>query len=257
LKRAGDIVAYDLDREHITPFKIPNFWRERNPKSRVLHVVSMAFHPRDIGTLLIGYTEGAVIFSFKQNKPIKFFHYELQPGAPGGGPEVDATRGIRRPNLTHAIWHPTGTFILTAHDDSSLVFWDPRDGRIVQARTLQDTNIDKPGSGSGNFGSTPGTYSLKEPIYRVAWCSKENPDDTGVLIAGGAPTSLPTKGLTFFELGQTPNYTTSSWQILSAHFESPKRQRVLPTPPHADVVDFCLIPRSSPHYAGAHDPVAV
>jgi syntaxin-binding protein 5 len=243
-----------MDRQHITPFKIPNFWRERNSKSRTLHVVSMAFHPRDIGTLLIGYTEGAVIYSFKQNKPIKFFQYELHAGAPGGGSDVQAAMGTRRPALTHAIWHPTGTFILTAHDDSSLVFWDPRDGRIVQARTLQDTNVDKPGSGSG---AGPGTFSLKEPIYRIAWCSKENPDDTGVLIAGGTPTSLPTKGLTFFELGPTPVYATSSWQVLTTHFETPRRQRILPTPPHAEVVNFCLIPRSSPHYAGSHDPIAV
>lgn len=43
----------------------------------------MQFHPRDIGTLLIGYPEGAVIYSFSQNKPLKFFQYEVPRGAPG------------------------------------------------------------------------------------------------------------------------------------------------------------------------------
>ncbi|KAI9871001.1 MAG: hypothetical protein M1830_003542, partial [Pleopsidium flavum] len=69
----GDIIAYDLDREALAPFRIPNLWRERNPKARILPVVTMALHPRDIGTLLIAYSEGTVIFSFKQNKPTKYF----------------------------------------------------------------------------------------------------------------------------------------------------------------------------------------
>lgn len=66
----------------------------------------------------------------------------------------------------------------------------------------------------------------------------------------------PTKGLTFIDLGQTPVYATSSWQFLSQHFHG-KRTHILATPPGADIVDFCLIPRSSPHFAGASDPIAV
>ena len=59
------------------------------------------------------------------------------------------------------------------------------------------------------------------------------------------------------DLGPTPNYATSSWQILSGHFERPKSQHVLPTPPNSEVVDFCIIPRKSPHFAGSSDPIAV
>ncbi|KMP08033.1 hypothetical protein CIRG_07714 [Coccidioides immitis RMSCC 2394] len=239
----GEVVAYDLDRWAPAPFKLPNFWKERNPRARVLPIVSLAFHPRDIGTLLIGYADGAVIFSVKQNKPVKYFQFELPPGAPGGSSDPSSLRDIRRPRITKAIWHPTGTFILTAHDDSSLVFWDPKD--------------DKPGSASRTPGSTPETFALKEPILHVAWCCKENPDDTGLLIAGGSPTTQQTKGLAFFDLGPTPNYQTSSWQLLSNHFASPKRETRLPTPPNAEVVNFCLIPRSSPHFSGSQDPIAV
>lgn len=217
----------------------------------------MALHPRDIGTLLIGYSEGAVIFSFKQNKPMKYFQYELPPGASGGDSDPTAVNSVRRPKVTQALWHPTGTFIMTGHEDTSLVVWDPKDGRLVMARTLQDTNVDRPGAGSGSYGTTPGTFSLKEPLFRIAWCSKQNPDDTGILIAGGASTTSPTKGLTFLDLGPTPNYTTSSWQMLSDYFGPAKRQSVLPTPPKAEVIDFCLIPRTSPYHAGSHDPIAV
>ena len=241
----------------MAPFKIPNLWREHNPRARLSQVVALAFHPRDIGTLLIGYTDGAVIFSFQQNGPTKYFHYELPQGAPGGDLEPSRGNAVRSPRLAQAIWHPTGTFILTAHEDSSLVIWDPRDGRKVLARTLNATHVDQPGAPSSVSGSSRGTFGIAEPLFRVAWCCKENPDDTGILVAGGTPSTDPAKGLTFIDLGPTPVYATSSWQILSDHFAKPKRQHLLPTPPNTGVIDFCLIPRKSPHYAGSCDPVAV
>ena len=257
LSTLGDVVIYDLDREAPAPLKISNLWRERNSRSRYQAVVALALHPRDVGNLLVGFTEGAAIYSFKQCKPTRFLQYELPPGAPGGHSDATTLNTPRHPRLTHALWHPTGTFILTGHEDSSIVVWDTRTGRIVAARTLQDTNIDQPGGGPVNTANRSSGKAPNEPLYKLAWCAKQNPDDTGILVAGGDSTAQPDRGLTFLELGQTPNYATSSWQILSGHFDAPKRQHVLPTPPHADVVDFCLIPRTSPHFAGASDPVAV
>ncbi|KAL8635851.1 MAG: hypothetical protein Q9228_006697 [Teloschistes exilis] len=253
----GDIVTYDLDRLCPAPLRIPNLWKQQYPRARLTRIVTLAFHPRDIGNLLIGYTEGAVIYSFKTGKPSKFFQYELQPGAPGGDSDPASSVLRRCPRLTQAIWHPTGTFVMTGHEDSSFVVWDSKDGRRILARTIQATNVDEPGSGTKTTTSTSGTFAMKCPLFRIAWCSKENPDDTGILIAGGTPTTSTEKGLTFLDLGQTPVYATSSWQILSQHFEKLKRQHTLPTPPSAEVVNFCLIPRKSPHYAGAHDPIAV
>jgi len=185
----------------------------------------MQFHPKDIGTLLVGYSEGAAINT------------------------------VRHPRLTHALWHPTGTFVLTAHEDSSLVFWDPRDGRPVHARTIEETDVNVPGRSSSKAG--PSATSVKEPYFHIAWCSKDNPDDTGLLVAGGSPTTNPTRGLTFIELGTTPNYQTSSWEFLAGHFRNPQRIQILPTPPNADIATFLLIPRTSPHFAGSHDPIAV
>ena len=254
---SGEVVAYDLDRFNLAPLRIPNLWKDRNPRARLLPVVSLAFHPRDIGNLLIGYSEGAVIFSFKSNGPKKFFHYELPPGAPGGDPEANPGSQRRYPRLTQALWHPTGTFVLTSHDDSSFVIWDAKDGRVVQARTLQSSNVNQPGASTQLAGSSRGTFAIKEPLFRVAWCSKVNPDDTGILIAGGLSSTEPNKGLTFMDLGPTPNYATSSWQLLSNYLEQPKAQHVLPTPLNADVVEFCLVPRKLPHFAGSSDPIAV
>ncbi|KAF2122524.1 lethal giant larvae like, C-terminal-domain-containing protein [Lophiotrema nucula] len=255
--QTGEILAYDLDRERLAPFKIPNLWREQFPRARPSPIVTLSFHPRDIGNLLIGYQTGAVIYSFKQNKAVKFFDYTVPKGAPGGDSDPALIPREHHPLLTQALWHPTGTFVLTGHEDTSIVIWDPKDGRVIEARTLQDTNVDKPGPGLMSPGGAAGTVGVKSPLFRIAWCANQDPDDTGILIAGGAPSTMATKALTFFELGRTPVYNTSTWQVLQDHFANPKRQRILPTPPATEVIDFCLIPRSTPHFAGAQDPIAV
>lgn len=250
----GDIIAYDLDRESLTPYKVPNLWADRNPRPRLCPVIELAFSPRDIGKILVGYPEGAVVFTFKQNLAQKYFEYEVPPGALGGNSDVPSSE-LRRPKLTRALWHPDGIFVLTVHDDNSLVFWDSKDGRKVLARTIQAINVDQPGAASPVMPGIP--LGTNERINKVAWCVKENGDDSGLLIAGGRSASEPGKGLTFIDLGPSFNYQTSSWPMISKYFEEPKQQMDLPTPPGAEVVDFCLIPRASPYYAGAHDPIAL
>ncbi|KAI1136362.1 lethal giant larvae like, C-terminal-domain-containing protein [Hypoxylon sp. FL0543] len=245
--QSGDIFAYDLDRQRMSPFRLPNFWLEKDPRNRAVGLLSMQLHPRDIGKLLIAYTHGVVVYSFKQNVPNKFFEYQLPPGAPGGSGVM--VESMRRPKVTHALWHPTGTFILTAHDDGSLVFWDAKDGRVVMARTLYENNIHQPVP-------NPGSHIPKHPYVRIAWCCKQNPEDSGLLIAGGQKLNEPSNGLTFIDLGVTPNYATSSWQILSDYTKG-KHQNTLEIPPGVGVANFSLIPRSSPHFAGAQDPIAV
>ena len=249
------MIAYDLDRESLTPFRIPNLWLAQNSRARLCPVVSLAFSTRDIGKILVGYPEGAVSFSFKQNIAQKYFIYELPPGAPGGNSQMPSS-GVRRPRMTNAVWHPNGIFVLTVHEDTSLVLWDSKDGRKLHARTVQATDVDQPGSSSRPDSAGQHT-SPNEPITKVAWCAKDNPDDTGLLVAGGKPADDPTRGLTFLDMGPTPNYQTSSWQVLSGYFQRTRRNINLPTPPGAHVVNFCLIPRTTPYFAGAHDPIAV
>ncbi|KAF1825030.1 uncharacterized protein K489DRAFT_387144 [Dissoconium aciculare CBS 342.82] len=257
--QSGDILAYDLDREALAPFRIPNLWMEMEPRARVSSVVALQFHPRDIGTLLVGYTHGAVIYSFKLNKALRFFRYEVPRGAPGGDGDPSAVNVIRRPKLTQAVWHPTGTFILTGYDDSSMVFWDTiKDGRMLMARTLDNVNIATPGASSIELGRGAQSMAVNLPLFKISWCvNQQDTEDTALLIAGGLSSQAPTHGLSLLELGRTPVYATSSWEGLVAYFQTPKRQRILPTPPGAEVVDYCLIPRTSPHFAGAHDPIAI
>ncbi|EAW09681.1 putative SNARE-dependent exocytosis protein (Sro7) [Aspergillus clavatus NRRL 1] len=251
----GDIIAYDLDRETLTPFRVPNLWAQRNPRARLCPVLSLAFSPRDIGKILVGYPEGAVTFTFKQNIAQKYFEYEVPAGAVGGNSEVPS-QDTRRPKLTRALWHPNGIFVLTVHDDNSLVFWDSKDGRKILARTMEATHIDEPGASPNRRLSTADVI-FREPIKQIAWCVKANGEDSGLLIAGGRPKAEANKGLTFIDFGGTPNYQTSTWPMITSYFENPRQILNIPTPPGVDVVDFCLIPRASPFYAGAHDPIAL
>ncbi|KAF8250278.1 hypothetical protein K440DRAFT_541850 [Wilcoxina mikolae CBS 423.85] len=255
--QTGEVIAYDMDRETLSPFRTPNFWRERSPKARLLPVVSLALHPKDVGTLLIGYSEGAVVYSFKQNVVLHYLEFQIPPGAPGADTELAMIRTLRKPHILSAIWHPTGTFVCTTHEDSVMVMWNPKDGSIVQARTLEDSNVHLPGNLPGATLSNVESISIRQPIFKIAWCSTSNPDDTSLLIAGGNPMTVPTNGMTLINLGPTPNMLTSSTQVVADHFASPRRQRILSISTEHEVVDFCLIPKLSPHYGCAHDPIAV
>lgn len=252
----GDVIAYDLDRETITPFKISNLWAQRNPRVRLCPVVSLTFSPRDIGKVLIGYPDGAVVFSFKQNMPQHYFEYEVPPGAVGGNGDTPASH-LRKPRLNRAMWHPNGIIVLTVHDDNSLVFWDTKDGRKLLARSITTPNVDQPGVLPERPAGSEPIMGIKSPISDIAWCVKANGDDSGLLIAGGKPKDDRNKNLIFLDLGPSPNYQTSSWAIITAHLESPKSLTELPIPPGAEVSSFCVIPRNTPYYGGAHDPIAV
>lgn len=175
----GDLLAYDVDREVLAPFKVPCLLAEQNPKSRHVPIVSLQFHPRDIGKVLIGYMECAVIYSFKQNVPKTFLQYHVPAGAPGGDANHAASNLARNPLVTQAVWHPTGTCVLTGHDDGSLVVWDSKEGRMLMARTLTDTNIDKPGAAIEAIPTTSGKIDPKTPLIKMAWCANQDPDDTG------------------------------------------------------------------------------
>lgn len=258
----GEVVAYDIDREFLAPFRIPNYWRDRNPKARLLPVQSLQLHPKDVGSLLIGYLEGAVIYSFKQNAPLHFLSFELKPGAPGADTEPSQIQQLRRPRLSQALWHPTGTFICTTYEDGVMVFWNPKDGQIVQARTLQDANVHIPtGAYKSNMYAAEAGASIlvdiRQPIFKIVWCSGSNPDDTSLLIAGGDSMNNPSKGLTLLDFGPTPNTITSSVQALADHLATPRQQRVFRIPSQTDVIDFCVIPKTSPHWGGTHEPIAV
>ncbi|KAI5817520.1 lethal giant larvae like, C-terminal-domain-containing protein [Pyronema omphalodes] len=243
--QTGEVIVYDLDREVAArDFKIVNFWRKRAGGPRSLPIVSLDLHPKNIDILLITYPEGSAVYSFsainkQDNKQGDVLHYL----------ELPAPHGARNaPRVVSATWHPTGTFVCMTHEDSTISIWNPKDGTLIAARNVDDTIV---------RGASAEELAIKRPISKIAWCSTSNPDDTSLLIAGGTSMAMPTTGMTLIDLGPTPITLTSSLKTLSDHFIYPRKQKILPTSMEFDVVDFCVIPKTTPHYGGGHDPMAV
>jgi syntaxin-binding protein 5 len=253
----GTIDVWDLDRECIAKFTIPNLYRGRSQgvgaKTRILPTVAMALHPKDIGYLLVGYPMGAALFSFKENKAVKYFELEIPAFAKGGDTDPSVISRSRRPRLTHLAWHPSGTFILTGHEDGCLAFWDAKnDAAPIHVRTIDETHVNIPRNSYGSKGDAE-TFTIREPIIQAAWCSATDPDDTSIVISGGQLSNLPQKGLTYLDFGVAP--ASLIGDAVSTFFSGPRKQRILPT--FSNALSFTIIPRTSPFYNGTHEPLAI
>ena len=220
----GSIDVWDFDRECLAKFSIPNLYRGRstggNSKMRILPTVAMALHPKDLGYLLVGYSMGAALFSFKENRAVKFFELEIPAFAKGGDTDPAVMSRPRRPRLTHLAWHPSGTYILTSHEDGCLAFWDARnEAAPLHVRTVDDTHVNIP---RGSYTSREDEVStIREPIIQIAWCSATDPEDTSIVVSGGQLSNLPDKGLTFLDFGVTP--TSLIGDTISNHFARPRK----------------------------------
>jgi syntaxin-binding protein 5 len=252
----GSIDIWDLDRECIAQLSIPNLYRGRstggNAKIRILPTVAMALHPKDIGFLLVGYSMGAALFSFKENRVVKFFELEIPAFAKGGDTDPSIMATPRRPRLTRLAWHPSGTYILTCHEDGCLAFWDAKnEATPIHVRTVDETHVNIP---RGTYHPHEDDhFTIREPIVQVAWCSATDPEDTSIIVSGGQLSNLPDKGMTYLDFGVTPaNLVT---EHLSNYFARPRKQRILHT--FSNPLSFTVIPRASPFYNGTHEPLAL
>ncbi|KAK9375049.1 lethal giant larvae like, C-terminal-domain-containing protein [Lipomyces chichibuensis] len=251
----GLTIVYDVDRGAKTPYRIGNLQKTALPKAPMSSVLFLALHPRSFHVILVGYENCAVVYSMVDENILLVLQYEVPPGAPGGDLHPSQHTRSRFPPLTTGAWHPNGHHIVTAYEDGSFVFWDANEGVLLQARTIEDTEVNIPRRSyvnSSDIANIP-----REPIYRIAWCCTTNPEDTSLLIAGGEPGSLPLKGITYMDFGPTPVVRITSYQAQGDHYSQPRRQRIYPVPLGADPVDFIMIARTSPYYAGNHDPVAL
>ncbi|KAK9365952.1 lethal giant larvae like, C-terminal-domain-containing protein [Lipomyces kononenkoae] len=251
----GLTIVYDVDRGTKAPYRIGNLQKTALPRAPMSPVLFIALHPRSFQVILIGYENCAVVYSMVDENILLVLAYEVPPGAPGGDLHPSQHTRSRFPRLTTGAWHPNGHHIVTAYEDGCFVFWDAKEGVLLQARTVEDTEVN---IARQSYVSTSDIAdNPREPIYRLAWCCTTNPEDTSLLIAGGQPGSLPLKGITYMEFGPTPLIQITSYQAQGDHYSQPRRQRIYPVPEGADPVDFIMIPRMSPYYAGNHDPFAL
>ncbi len=244
----GTIYAYDIDRGNITPFKIDNLQKKVLPKERLSPVVSIQWNPRDIGTILVGYSNCAVIYSLSTGELRLSFRYEVPKGAPGGNNIMAST--TRYPNLTHALYHPNSLNILTAHQDGSLVFWDALTGEQLHARSLFDIDVNVP---QGFAPTQEGVINTE--FLKISWLCEDNPDITSLVIAGGdGPSHEGIHNLSVLNFGMAPKYSITSYEKMGKYYAEPKQQRFLPIQNRSSVIDFLPLAQSSPYFHGNHNP---
>lgn len=245
---SGAVVFFDVDRCALAPYRIDDLQRLMFPMERNTAVLSLKWHPRDFGTILVTYTRCLVIYSVTTGEIKQVFEYEVPAGAPGGDNIVGSIRDSRYPNMCNAIWHPNGLHIVSYHEDNSIVFWDANDGTLLQARTVFDIDVNIP----GNLSSSPGNLS---PIIKISWLCEENPEYTSLLICGGdSHDSEGTHTFTMLDFGFTPKYSLTSYSKMGEYYASPKQHKVLPIHTNSNIVDFLPLGMSSPYFNGNHNP---
>ncbi|ODV97539.1 hypothetical protein PACTADRAFT_47442 [Pachysolen tannophilus NRRL Y-2460] len=255
---SGVIVIYDVDRCALAPFKIDNLQKIIIPEERTATpVLSIKWHPRDFGTLLITYNYCCAVYSFTTGEIKTSFRYELPPGAPGGDnlPKDDIDL-YRYPPMVNALWHPNGLNVVTIHEDNSIVFWDANDGTLLQARTLFDTDVNIPSTYPiHNNGNSKDDNKFLTPIIKASWICEENPEYTSLLICGGD--SNEEEGIhtfTMLDFGVTPKYSITSYEKMSRFYAAPKQHKVIPIHATANIIDFLPLGQSSPYFNGNHNP---
>ncbi|KAK9450747.1 lethal giant larvae like, C-terminal-domain-containing protein [Limtongia smithiae] len=262
----GLIIGYDVDRGGKTPYRISNLQKVAIPRAPLSPVKFISIHPLSYHILLIGYDNCAVVYSIADDDMLLVLQFEIPAGAPGGELNPIMQNRSRIPRLMTGLWHPTGNHIVTSYDDGSIVFWDAKEGVLLQARTIEDTDVNIPrrsayGASQPSPLSQTGPGRLvhvrREPVYKMAWCCGQNPSDSALVVAGGESSEVPLKGITFMDFGSTPVVQITSYQVMGQFYAQPRRQRIYPVPPGAEPVDFIMVPRSSPFYNGCQDPVAL
>ncbi|ODQ81574.1 hypothetical protein BABINDRAFT_6256 [Babjeviella inositovora NRRL Y-12698] len=235
----GIVVAFDVDRFSLAPFKIANL---THPRGRI---VSLKWHPRELGTLLVATTDAVHIYSVATEEVKQTFAYAIPAGAPGGGDRD----GTRNPTVTNALWHPNGLNIVSFYEDNSLVFWDAVSGQLLQARTLYDTYVDR--------ATTRLTCPVVEqtPIIKVCWITGENPDVTSLVMLGGEINfDGGVHSLTVMHFGAAPTYSITSYEKMAEYYAHPASHKQIPLHTTSQIIDFLPLPRLSPHFNGSHNP---
>lgn len=246
----GTILVYDVVEDIISTYIINNLQKLNFFRgSKTSEVISIQWNPRDLGTILISYNYVTVLYSLVEHSIKRSFIYELPPYAPGGDYSFDITKK-RTPKVIQSLFHPNSLFILTVHNDNSLVFWDANTGKLIQARTLFDEDINIP------------VYGLKKPeqpdlphILKASWICQSNSEYTTLLIANGSSdVESNVQGLVMIDFGRTPFYSLNSYESVSSYFSRATKQKMLPVQNKSVIRDFISIATETPFFGGYHNP---
>lgn len=239
----GDLMIYDVVNGYMTNSVIPNYQLKKggafNGTIRDQSIKSVQIHPRDIGTILVAYSKLVILYSLTEERIKQDFVYELLPGAPGGNFSPKDINSVRYPSVKKAIFHPNGLNLLTLHSDGSLVFWDTNNGTLILARTLFDTDIDKPSR----------LMTQSQNMNDIEWICEKNPENTSLLISDN-------HDLIKMDFDTTPKYSLTSYEKMAEFYSNLKNLKIFPiNNDNQDRITKVLsLPITSPFFNNNHNP---
>lgn len=266
------------------------------PRRHVPLVVDMAASPKDQNLLLLAYEGGVILLDIKQKSVAASFQLRLLPGAPGaGGIRPEAIWTERAIPAICVAWRPDAAVFAIGHEDGLISFWSPQDdSKPLLVRSLVELDLERPTveelparplrepifkmswSGFPEKGWLD-VLSGEKRAEDVSSVDAEN-NVTILTILGGAVTGHDPPGVALlYFASRVPSVlpaaaTSSLWtfpsspadqgsdamqksrQRLRSELSTIRESRLLTD---SVVQDFVLLPRSSPHYGMAWDPVAI
>ncbi|OAV88956.1 hypothetical protein PTTG_12209 [Puccinia triticina 1-1 BBBD Race 1] len=291
----GTVECFDLERGIVSPYRIRNLWFEQEalyrrsgapgaPSARHIPICTdIKIHPNDINLILIAHEGGISLYNLKQELVVRRFELIIPPGAIGGNsdPNHPSVFEERRPNVNCICFRPDGLIFAAGYSDGCLAFWSIDDGEIpLLVRTIDRENVttfdwqEAPDTEISETVSAPGSQT-REPIFRLAWShspvaqnSNSNQSDKNDLAKDGTKLVILGGLLVIDPIGvhvlHYPKYyphskTTSegNGDIRGAMKDSVSSvgHSLYPTDEIPD--DFLLIPRKTPYFDGAEDPLAI
>lgn len=260
----GSVLFYDVDRLAVTPFRIDNLQKKVLPKQKMSPVLGIEWHPRDIGTILLTYSHCAVIYSLTSGEITGNFVYQISREAKGFVHSLNIANGGKKKifgsskevivPLLESHYHPNGLHIVTVHKDNTLAFWDANDGTLLEARSIFEINLHKPGE---QF-ETPMDFA---PIENVRWVCSQDPELTQMIISGG--NSQQGNLIHILDFGYTLKYSLTSHEKQGHFYAQPSSgQRIIPITLSEDadnqpvyLTKILPIPMESlPYFNGNHNP---
>ena len=182
---------------------------------------------------------------------------------------------LRHLSVTALAIHPTGHLFAVGYADGSIAFWAVEDeDRPLLVRTIDkedvsiidECKLEECLKSAKEEQAAFSSVSGREPIFKLSWSGFPKSSDTldgatALTILGGLSTDHAT-GLTVHWFSSAdPALAASIAGSDSSGRESVRKSLVpfhtffIPSP--GAIQDFLLIPRSSPHFLGSFDPVAI
>jgi syntaxin-binding protein 5 len=184
----------------------------------------------------------------------------------------------RRPSVTSFAIHPAGHFFAVGYADGCIAFWAvDDDDEPLLVRTIDEIDVQVvDGTRLEKHLLQQDTQSEtrlapeREPIYKLAWSGFQNSSDprggeTAVTILGGHLFGADAGVLVFwlppFNPPEPPA-SLSPQKAFQSIIKAEMRKSLMPLDKQIyDAAglpqDFLLIPRSSPHFSGTFDPIAL